>query len=121
MEEKDLIRLLKNYMPADQSPMPAPDPLLVIEARLTVEARREKQLRYRAARVIALARAGVRPLAAAAMLLLTLGVVLPRNHSGSNTASAIISEQANITASMRNTTLSVISSTMLTSIPTLRN
>ena len=123
MEDKELFKLLSHYMPADQSPSDAPDPLLVWEARLTVAARKKtgtvrplfEKMRGQLLAFISPMQAGL-----ATMMLVCCYLFIIHDNSSENPGSSRIS-QGTISESVCNTTISVMSSTMLTSIPTLRN
>jgi hypothetical protein len=122
MEEKELAKLLRQYMPADSLHVCEPDPLLVIEARLTVSARKERARLYKFWCIISQGGGALRQMAASIILLCFAAGFLwldsGRIQSGETQDSTGASV---ITSSISTTTLSVISSTMLTSIPTLRN
>ena len=124
MENREIENLFSQLMSPDHSEMQAPDPLLVFEARQAVLSRR-KRVSLWPARFASI----VGPLFATlrmqhlgvAVLLLTSGLlyVTELTDSPNTDQSSAYDGSSLITAS--NTTISVISSTMLTSIPTLRN
>ena len=110
-------------MPADRSSLEHPDPLLAIEARLTVSARKkDATLPSALRRLMDLVHTALRPVPVVmTMLLLSAGYVTFERSGYPDHQAVSVEDRNEITASIRNTTISVISSTMLTSIPTLRN
>lgn len=122
MEEKELTRLLRQYMPAGRTLVGEPDPLLVIEARLMVSARKERGRLYTLRTAIGNNRTALRQLAAGIVFVCFAAGFLWLDGShrrfadkNSDTSTSVM------TASLGTSTLSAISSTLLTSIPTLRN
>jgi hypothetical protein len=123
MENREIERLLTQIMSAEHSELQAPDPLLVFEARQAV-INRKRRVSFPRETVMPLRRffsaLRLQHLGVTAILVLSGLLYLSQawyNPHHRQTATY----DYNSLMSSGNSTISVISSTMLTSIPTLRN
>jgi hypothetical protein len=116
--------MLTDHMDADSGRFTAPDLLLVFEARQAVMARAKPRARNRVQLNVLWSyfRGHVRSYHVGfAMLLFTAGFFYYDNNVLNGNRSSELMQQRDEIFSNRSSTISVISSTMLTSIPTLRN
>ena len=124
MENREIENLFSQMMSPEHSELETPDTLLVFEARQAVLNRRKRPSVW-AARFLSI----VNPVMGAlrmqhlgvAVLLVTSGLLYVSEMSNEVSAADTSAYDSASLITTTNNTISVISSTMLTSIPTLRN
>jgi hypothetical protein len=124
MENREIENLFSQMMSPEHSDLEAPDTLLVFEARQAVLNRRKRPSLWpaRFASVVGTVLSTLRlQHLGVAVVLVTTGLIYfsELNNSPNQDQTSAYDRTSIITAT--NNTISVISSTMLTSIPTLRN